>query len=65
MKFHLMAKISEHPDNPATTHLGHPNICINNSRGLANRYAIDKRDIKPAVMKQWGRGGGVRLSYQS
>ena len=38
MKFLLMAKISENPDIPVTTHLRLPNLCINNS----NRYDIDK-----------------------
>ena len=45
-------KISKHPEIPATTHLGLPNLCINNSRSLANIYTIDRYDIKPAVMKR-------------
>ena len=39
-------KISEHPDIYATTHLGPPNLYINNSRSLANRYGIDKEDTE-------------------
>ena len=38
----LMKKILEHTDNPATTHLGLPNLCINSSESSANRYEIDK-----------------------
>ena len=45
IKFLLMANISEHPNIPATTHLGVPNLCINNSRGLENRYTICEKDI--------------------
>ena len=41
MKFLLKAKISDHPGIPATAHLGLPNLCIDNSRGMANRYAIN------------------------
>ena len=37
----IMANISGHPDIPETKHLGPPNLCINNSRSLANRYTID------------------------
>ena len=44
----LMKKILEHSDIPATTHLGLPNICINSSEISANRYEIDKLDVKPA-----------------
>ena len=35
-------KISERTDITATTHLGLPNLCINSSESLANRYEIDK-----------------------
>ena len=35
-------KISGHPDILAATHLGLPNLWINNSRGLVNIYAIDR-----------------------
>ena len=63
MKFHLMAKISEHPDIPATTHLGLYNICINNSRGLPNRYAIDIIRYQTGCNEKMG--DGVRLSYHS
>ena len=49
LAFISMTKISEHPDIPATTHLGLPNLCIDSSESLANIYEIDKSDIKPAV----------------
>ena len=45
----LRKKISEHPDIPATTHLGPSNLCINSSESLTNRYEIDKEDTKPTV----------------
>ena len=41
-KFLFKSKISGHPDILATTHLGLPNLWINNSRGLVNIYAIDR-----------------------
>ena len=50
----LMAKTSEHPDSHVSKHLMLPNLCINNSRRLANKHTIDKYDIKPAVMKRSG-----------
>ena len=34
--------ISEHTDIPATTDLGLPNLCMNSSESLANRYEIEK-----------------------
>ena len=37
----IMANISGHPDITHIKQLGPPNICINNSGGLANRYTID------------------------
>ena len=42
-----MKIILEHTDIPATTHLGLPNLCINSSGSSANRYEIDKGDVKP------------------
>ena len=44
----LMKKIFEHSDIPAATHLRLPNLCIDSSGNSANRYEIDKRDVKPA-----------------
>ena len=41
-KFLFTSKISGHPDILATTHLGLPNLWINNSRALVNIYAIDR-----------------------
>ena len=43
----LMKKILEHSDIPAATHLV-PNLCIDSSGNSANRYDIDKRDVKLA-----------------
>ena len=40
MKYLITTDISEHPDISDTTHLGSPNLCINNSR--RNRYTIEK-----------------------
>ena len=40
MKYLITTDISEHPDVSDTTHLGSPNLCINNSR--RNKYTIDK-----------------------
>ena len=34
--------ISEPTDIPATAHLGLSELCTNTTRGLANRYTIDK-----------------------
>ena len=48
--------MSEHPDIPATTHVGLTKLGIDSTEYLGNRYTIDKYkyDIKPAVMKRSG-----------
>ena len=54
-----MANISEHPDIPDTTHLGSPNLCINNygkqiyGKQIYNQQ-IRSRFIIPAVIKNIG-----------